>query len=149
MQTCSCGAEEKRKISVNMHTTHTHTSLFLYEWMMYLYSALLCIAVHPLYNHVGTFHWLFYSTALFTLANYFQFIFLWNCCVCLYNLYKCYFVIKKIYIIFKVIFLTTKKRLFCKCTVICDSMPAVCRLSYYMGWAGSHGSSWTHGSHAN
>ncbi len=71
MQTCSCGVEEKRKISVNMHTTHTHTSLFLYEWMMFLYSALLCIAVHPLYNHVGTFHWLFYSTALFTLANFF------------------------------------------------------------------------------
>ncbi len=90
-----CRGKEKN-ICKHAYNTHTHkfVFVFLYEWMMHLYSALLCIAVHPLYNHVGTFHWLFYSTALFTLANYFQFFFfLWNWCFCLYNLYKCYFVI--------------------------------------------------------
>ncbi len=60
VQTCSCGVEERRKISVNMHTTHTHThthtSLFLY--------------------FCRDFPLLFYSTVLFTLANYFQVFFL-------------------------------------------------------------------------
>lgn len=77
VQTCSCGVEERRKISVNIHTTHTS-------------HAQVCFFIF-----VGTFHGLFFSTVLFTLANYFQgflfvelLLFLY-----IYNLFTCSFVI--------------------------------------------------------
>ncbi len=44
-------AHIKKKIEFQNFTV----LLFLNEWMMHLYNALLCIAVHPkhFYNHVG------------------------------------------------------------------------------------------------